>query len=341
MNENNNEKTYEKKQVLENNSQHRKGFVSRVIDISKPSKDGVVRAFIKVRTSEQYKDANDELQRKSTYTDVVIFTKDKEKIEALKGIQSRLEAISNEKDENKRAEMAKELNNGIELNGQFESRLGKKDLEEIAKEVEGLEGPEADKKRANLEMTRMADNTFLTVVDGNPTLNNKHEEKIFFLTLNNEEIEASKGKTSGNTNELKGNIAKIEMTEANARMTIIVSIPVTVYDMEKKTSNLQMRDVPFKTQVYSKRMPETFENIKAGKIGIGDTVRVRGQFRNNDFETKDGQKVYDTRLDLNYIDILDRSNKQRFAKENANKAAEAAPKEKVEKAKPKRTRKTL
>lgn len=340
MNEKTNEKNFEKKEVLENNSQHRKGYVFRVINISEPSKEGMVRAMVKIQTSESYTDAEKNWQKKNTYTDVVIFTKDPEKIEKLKGIQTRLEALNAEENPEKQAEMYKTLDNAIELNGQFESRLGKKDLEEIQKEIDTLklEGAEAAKKRANLEMMKMADNCFLTVVDGNTTLNNKHEEQIFTLSFDKKQIQASK--SAGNTGELKGNIAKIDLSENHANMSVIVSIPVSAYNAENEKYEIVSKDVPFKVQVYSKRLPETFEDIKSGKIGIGDTVRVRGQYHNNNFETKDNKNVYDTRLDLNYLDILDRSQKQRRNKEEEIKK-NTQPEQKPEKAKPKRTRKTL
>lgn len=131
---------------------------------------------------------------------------------------------------------------------------------------------------------------------------------------------------SMNTASFKGNIANVEMHDGFA----LVSIATHYYAPGEseihtgETKPYTEKTSFVKTRISENFRNETFNDLKDGKIGVGDFVEARGQMHNNNYTDKNGVKRYGIVVDLNKLEVLaKKQNKEQTA--TAAKEQKAAP----------------
>ena len=134
---------------------------------------------------------------------------------------------------------------------------------------------------------------------------------------------------SMNTASFKGNIANVEMHDGFA----LVSIATHYYAPgESEIHTGETKPYTEKTSFVKTRISESFKNeifndLKDGKIGVGDFVEARGQMHNNNYIDKNGVKRYGIVVDLNKLEVLaKKQSKEQTA--TAAKEQKAAPAQK-------------
>lgn len=142
---------------------------------------------------------------------------------------------------------------------------------------------------------------------------------------------------SMNTASFKGNIANVEMHDGFAQVTIATHYyaPGESEIHTGETKPYTEKTTFVKTRISESFRNETFNDLKDGKIGVGDFVEARGQMHNNNYTDKNGVKRYGIVVDLNKLEVLaKKQNKEQTAakEEKAAPAQKEAAKKDVKKA---------
>lgn len=113
-------------------------------------------------------------------------------------------------------------------------------------------------------------------------------------------------KEARNAIDLKGNIARIDMHDGFA----VVSV-ATKYYVPGESQNFKGETKPYTEKtafvegvINEKHRPETFKALSDGTIAVGDLVKTRGQMYNDSYEDKQGKKQYAINIVFNKIDIV-------------------------------------
>lgn len=134
---------------------------------------------------------------------------------------------------------------------------------------------------------------------------------------------------SMNTASFKGNIANVEMHDGFAMISIATHYYAPgeseIHTGETKPYTEKTSFV--KTRISENFRKETFNDLKNGKIGVGDFVEARGQMHNNNYIDKNGVKRYGIVVDLNKLEVIaKKQNKEQTA--TAAKEQKEAPAQK-------------
>jgi hypothetical protein len=257
-----------------NNNVHLHGYMNEVkmYDLQ----DGKKSIFVEMATVEQYTNKEGKPEKKNTYHKVNLITDDKAVITKLDAIKTDLE--NNKK--NKDTKGFKPKVHTATLDGKYITRKNTKD----------------DKEYFN---------------------------QLILTTADEFQIDAMQKKGEvRNAAEFKGNIAKIDIKED--KNFAVISIATHYYapgnltgEDGKPLPTVELKDeegnaftatrltsfVEGRVSANRTQRNGLYENLKTGKIAVGDLVTARGQIHNNNFVDKDGKNRYKMTIDFNKMEV--------------------------------------
>lgn len=141
-----------------------------------------------------------------------------------------------------------------------------------------------------------------------------------------------------NTATFKGNIAKVDMYDGFALVTIGTHYYApgesVIHTGETKPYTEKTSFV--RTRVSENLRRQVFNDLKDGKIAVGDFIEARGQLHNNNFTDHNGIKRYGIIVDLKKLEVLAKKQNKEQTETKAEKAAPVAKKETKKAAAPKK-----
>ena len=185
--------------------------------------------------------------------------------------------------------------------------------------------------------------TFTASVDGTLVTRENEKDGVKYsnelVVVNPEDFQLRRREEgeSMNTASFKGNIAKVDMYDGFALVTIGTHYyaPGESQIHTGETKPYTEKTSFVKTRVNESFRGQVYNDLKDGKIGVGDFIEARGQMHNNNFTDKNGVKRYGIVVDLNKLEVLAKKQNKEQTEAKAQKEAPAqtaAKKETVKKA---------